>query len=455
MLRVLTICLLLVVASAIHLAAQANDELVDTVIGFLTDSDKEIRAIALEQIRSEVKGAAATSKFASELPKLSKDAQVGLLSALGDRGDATAKAAVVEMLTSSTDDTVRVAAVAALGKLGDTGDCQLLVSLMSDPGQVGAAARRALIRLQGEGVSEEIVQQIDQNGTPLRISLIEILTAHRAKDTIPELIQYATGKDAAIRAAAMTSLGQLADPEHVPAMVKAVLTAQIGNERNAAEKNLMFVCNRIADKQQRADPLLAAMEKLSSGDRTAMLQALGRVGGKSALVEIEKAIGSRDPAVHMAGIRGISNWPDAAVADQLVRLAKTDKHPDHRRIARMSILRVAPLPDGRSDAEKLELLKTGMQLAANDSERNYGLKRAAPIRLVETLRFVLPFVDQPKYSQQACQSIVELAHDRQLRDDNKPEFHAALDKVIATTKDPVLIDRANRYKKGQTWVRPK
>ena len=269
------------------------------------------------------------------------------------------------------------------------------------------------------------------------------------------LITLATGKDAALRVAAMKSLGQLANPEHIPALVQSVLAASPGNERNDAERNLMRVCNRIEDKERRADPLLAAMKNLNREDRIAMLQTLGRVGGKSALVEIETAINSRDPATHMAGIRGISNWPDATVSKQLIALARTDKHPDHRRIARMSILRIAPLPDGRTDEEKLELLKTGMKLAVNDNEYNYGLKRAAPIRLVDTLRFILPYVDQPKYSKQACQSVVELAHDRQLRDDNKAEFHAALDKVIATTKDAVLIDRANRYKNGQTWVRPK
>jgi len=101
------------------------------------------------------------------------------------------------------------------------------------------------------------------------------------------------------------------------------------------------------------------------------------------------------------------------------------------------------------------LLKTAMTLAASDAERNYALKRAESIRLAETLRFVRPYVDQGPYAQRACQTIVELAHDRKLRDDNKSEFHAALDDVIATTKDPVVIDRANRYKKGQTWVRPK
>ena len=81
--------------------------------------------------------------------------------------------------------------------------------------------------------------------------------------------------------------------------------------------------------------------------------------------------------------------------------------------------------------------------------------RAAAIRLVETLRFVRPYLKQPPHAEQACLSIVELAHDRKLRDDNKPEFHAALDDVLATTKDAIVIDRAKRYKRGQTWVRPK
>lgn len=455
MLRILAILFFLTVNSASWLYAQANDELIGTVIGFLGDSDKEIRAIAFEQIRSDIKGAEATKRFADELPKLSQDAQIGLLSALGDRGDAAAKPVVAELLSASTDEATRVAATGTLGKLGDTGDCASLVQLLSEQGDVATAARQALVSLRGDGVSEEIVKRIKGVPTSQKISLMEILTARRATDSIPALLEFATGKDAAARGAAMKSLGQLADPEHVPALAKAVLVAKLGNERNDAERNLMRVCNRIENKQQRADPLLVAMKQLSGNERTAMLPTLGRVGGESALVEIEKAIQSRNGSLHMAGIRGISNWPDASVANQLVKLAKTDKHPDHQRIARMTILRIAPLPDGRPDAEKLELLKTGMQLAANDKERNYGLKRAAPIRLVETLRFVLPYIDQPKYSKEACQSVVELAHDRNLRDDNKAEFHAALDKVIATTKDAVLIDRANRYQQGQTWVRPK
>ncbi len=90
-----------------------------------------------------------------------------------------------------------------------------------------------------------------------------------------------------------------------------------------------------------------------------------------------------------------------------------------------------------------------------DDQRKLMLKRASAIRSVETLHFILPYLDQPAFAEQACESIVELAHHRGLREPNKAEFHQALDRVIATSKDAVVIDRANRYKRDQTWVRPK
>ena len=76
------------------------------------------------------------------------------------------------------------------------------------------------------------------------------------------------------------------------------------------------------------------------------------------------------------------------------------------------------------------------------------------MRSVETLRFVLPYVDKDKYSDQACLTVVELAHHSDLRESHREEFHAALDHVIETSKDETVIDRAQRYKEGRTWVRP-
>ena len=68
-----------------------------------------------------------------------------------------------------------------MGKLGDANDCSLLVGLATGKSSVSAAARQALIAIQGEGVSQAIVEQIEQAPKPLKISLIEVLTAPRAR----------------------------------------------------------------------------------------------------------------------------------------------------------------------------------------------------------------------------------------------------------------------------------
>ncbi len=91
---------------------------------------------------------------------------------------------------------------------------------------------------------------------------------------------------------------------------------------------------------------------------------------------------------------------------------------------------------------------------ATDAERNYVLKRAMAIRTTESLRFVVPYLDKPENAQETCATVVELAHHRGLREPNKAEFNKALDAVLRLCKDANLLDRAERYKKGQTRLLP-
>jgi hypothetical protein len=229
---------------------------------------------------------------------------------------------------------------------------------------------------------------------------------------------------------------------------------QPGRERDAAERAIALVASRIGDAAKRPAPLLSAMEKLNEADQIALLPALGRVGGPAALEEVDAAIASADAARHAGGVRALCNWPDASVAPRIIKLAHTDKHDEHRAMSLAALVRVAPLPDGRPDRDRLELVRNVMTMCNDNDDRNLLLRRASAIRTVETLRYVLPFVDQPRHAESACESIVELAHHRGLREPNKAEFHQALDKVIATAKDAIVIDRAKRYKADQTWVRP-
>lgn len=433
-----------------------DDELIQMVVTLLNDADKDVRAIGLEQVRTAAKGPAATRQFAALLPKLSRDAQVGLLSALADRGDTAARPAVLELLAAKPDESVRLAAIAALGFLGEPGDSRMLIELLEKGASAEqAAARASLVRLPGESVPGLIAAEMNQAPAPLRVTLLEILAARRAVDTVPDMLTAAIADDTSVRTAAMVALGQLAGPEHVAGLVQGVLKAEPGREREAAEKAVMFTCNRIAEVDRRAEPLLAAMRALDADDRTAILPTLGRIGGAGALQSVEAALSDSAPEVHDAGLRALCNWPDASVASRLIKLAQQDEHVEHQTRAIRALIRIASLPDGRPDSEKLESLRTAMTACQRDIERNLVLQRASAIRIPETLRFLVPFLDQPAYAQQACLAVVELAHHRNLREANKAEFEQALDKVIQVSQDAVVIDRANRYKRNQTWVRPR
>lgn len=446
------------IAGTLSAVEETTDDLVDLVVGLLGDADKDVRAIALDQVRTRAKGQAATRAFAAQLPKLPADVQVGLLRALTDRGDGVARPSVLELLEASGDESVRVAAIAAVGALGEGGDATLLIGKLGGGSKAEhAAARKSLQRLRGDDVGQSICAAIEAKDADagLRVSLIEVLAERRDKSALGDLLATAVDDDDGVRMASMTALGQLAGPEQMAGMVRGVLAAKSSAERAAAEKCVMFVCHRIDNADEQADALIAAIDQLKPDYRAAMLSTLGRVGGPKALDRVEAAIADADPALHDLGIRALCNWPSAAVADRLTGLATTAESPAHRTMALRALIRVAPLTDDRADEQRLALLGKAMTMSQRDEERILVLQRARAVRTLATLRFLLPFVDEMELAETACESIVELAHHRTLRDANKAEFHAALDKVIAASKDAVVVDRANRYKKGQTWVRPK
>lgn len=426
------------------------------VVELLSESDKDLRALAYEQIRDNLPGEAATRVFAAQLANLGPDAQVGLIDALAARGDPAALAAIADLLDNSPNEAVRLAAIESVGALGQATDCAGLVKwLASDSALVRQAARSSLVRLQGNDVLATLLQISGQAEPSVRAELVEILADRRAIGAIPHLQSMALDQDSQVRSAAMVALGTMATPEDLPGLVQGVLRAETPGERAAAEKSVMFVCNRIENAELRGTYLLNAMKTLTPSDRRILLSTLGRVGGPDALREVNEMIESQNQADHDAGVSALANWPDASAAPRLIEIVKQDDHESHQITAVRALIRIAPLRDGRNDAQKLQLLATAMEMTTRDRERLLALERAAAIRSPESLRFVLPYVGQPDFSEQACETIVELAHDRNLREANRDEFHEALDRVIAVSQDATVLDRAQRYKNNQTWVRPR
>jgi HEAT repeat protein len=449
--------LVLLLSTGTSSAADApSDEFVQMIVKLIGDGDKEFRAAGLEQVRKAAPGAKFTTLFAAQLKKLDASGQTALLSALADRGDAAARPAVLELLASSSDAGVRVAAIGALGGVGGADDLPLLFKTLSATSNAEqAAARKSLVQLRGETISKALATETKSAPPAVKAALIDVLATRRASDEMPAFLAATVDDNAQVRSAAMAALGQLGRPEQIKAMLPGVLKAQKGGERDAAERNVALVCARIGNEDQRGIALIEALDTIDVAQRDQLLALVGRVGGKKLINFVADIATGKDIARRQLGIDALSKWPDASVADKLLEIVKQATDPAERNQAFQGYVKISATRDNRSDKQRLERMKQAMQVAQTPEEQSLVINRCRTAYDVDSVRFVLPYVEQPQFAQLACETIVEVAHHREVRDPHKAEFDKVLDKVIEVSKDPVIVDRANRYKRGETWERPR
>lgn len=453
-LRLLAAGALLAACRPLPVGAATDDPFQQQLVVLLASDDADFRAIALERVRHGGGGAAATRRVAGMLPSLPADRQAELVAALGARGDSAALTAIADLLQTSPDGGVRLAAIGALGELGGAAEVATLVALLAVEGDEAEAAARALVQLRGADAASAIRTAARSGPAPARARLYDALRTRRDRAAVGDCVAAASSGDPQVRFAAMKFLRSLGGPAEVPGMVAAVLAAEPGPERQEAERAVVTVCTKNPGHAEAAAAFLDSFKAAPPAVRDALLPILGAVGGSGALEIVDGLVASPDAATRRLGIAALARWPDASVVSRVLDLVTRTSDAAERDLLVGGLIRIAPLPDNGLDAAaKLDLVRRTLELCRTDEERRRLLERASAIRTVETLRFVTPFLADPALGESACRSVVELAHHRQLRDDNRAEFAAALDTVIATTKDAELVERAGRYKAGKTWER--
>src|SRR5262249_33102231 len=163
------------------------------------------------------------------------------------------------------------------------------------------------------------------------------------------------------------------------------------------------VASRVPLAEQRAEAALAAIK--ADAKRTAdLLPLLGRLGGEEALELTRRALAGTEPALRDAAAAALCNWPDRAANDDLLALAGRGRTDAERRGALRALTRVNTAPAERTPDERLaalDVMKKAMALADRDDERRAILEGLGNVRHIETLRFVLPYLDQPALAQAA------------------------------------------------------
>lgn len=338
----------------------------------------------------------------------------------------------------SSDETLRNAGILAVGALGGRAEVPFLLE-QSRTGANKDLAKVALSRMSRRGIDDLLLENLksEQDNEKFLI-LADVLSRRYNTNMRSILLEKAGTTDSPNR----LQLLQLAEPL---------------STKNDLE-DYVKAWTLITDRRQK-DQAEQIIARLSEGDASSVLQALGnnwetpdalmllgRVGDAHTLEQIRKSTNA---------IYALRNWTDAKVADDLLAIVVDAKYSDEDRISSLrAFIRVISLPNDRigiriNDTEKVGRLTEAFALAKRVDEKRLIIERVGQIRTIDSLRFILKYMDDAELQERVCQSVLDLAHHVDFKRSAKDEFNAALDKVLTVTKRNDFRDRANRYKTQQ------
>ncbi len=338
---------------------------VPLLIEHLQSDDPAVRGIVLMTAR-EIPGSEATEGLVASLGQVDTPRRALLLTALAERGDKTATAAMLDKATSD-QKAVRLAAIAGLQRLGDVDSLEVLLTAAADPdAEIVDAALATLAEMDNDELDAAVRDALPgARGSELR-TLLSVVAARRISTATDQVLKATESDDAATRTAAMQALGEIATMDDLPILIERAVDAD-NPDADAALDALRSACIRMPDRDACAEKLIAASENASFDAKQTMLEVMTAMGGEKALSALAEAANAKDPAMQDAATRLLGTWMTADAAPVLIDLASQADHPyriralrGHLRIARQFLM---PRP------QRLKMAKEALAVADRDEEK--------------------------------------------------------------------------------------
>ena len=339
----------------------------------------------------------------------------------------------------STDDTLRNTGIMAVGALGG----QEQVPFLLEYARTGAnrdLAKVALSRMSGQAIDTLLLENLKTETDAGKFEIIaDILTRRFNQEIRPLLLTRAQAAGTTNRLQLLQWARPMSSEADVPDFVKVWAMIEDRGQKDRAEQEIAALVQRNAT---------AVMQALGGNwDTPEGMTLLGRVGDARTLNRIRQG----QNAMH-----AFRTWPNAVVADDLLAIAKdTNRAADDRIATLRAYTRVMSLSGTRpqdeigiqiTDVDKVNRLAAAYEFATRVDEKRLIIERVGQIRTIESLRFVMKYIDEADLRERACESVLDLARDTNFRRSQGAEVTAALDKVLAVTTNNNFRTRAEGYK---------
>lgn len=385
------------------LAEAAPAKTPERVLKVIQGNDPLYRKLAREVV-AETKGKQATLQYAEALPTLPADVQIALLSGLARRNDKTAREAVLS-LASGGDPAVQAAAVETLGALGNAMDVPLLASLLVAPDEaVAKAARNSLIRMAGPAVNNAITKALKETEGPVRAQLLGLLDVRIAPQAAPQATKYLRDEAGEVRMAALQVLLQQGSAAEMEPVVKAMKAARAEDEIALAARTLGAIAGRAGEE---ALPIIQAnLADAPEAVKSALADALGRIGGPQALEPVLALLNTADESMQRTALRVLASWPSQDAAPALLDLAKSEDAARHDAGLRgyTRLAQTHPEHDPKNT-----MMATAMELARTKEEKWMVLSAYGTVNTGPAMDALESQLDDPEVQKEAAMALLKVA----------------------------------------------
>jgi HEAT repeat protein len=412
------------------------------ILELLRGDNADLRDVAARYVRES---GVPTRQLIAEAEKLPAPGQALLLSALGDRRDASALPLLLRVGASTNAD-VRLAALRALGPMEGNAEAVTLLAKTIARGTSGAekeAARQSLAALRGKTINDAIVAAIPGAETDIRRELIWGLGQRYARSAKPQLLTWANDNNLGVSDVAANALGEIATAEDYPAVVK-LLTTVPGQGRGAAENLVLRIARELNNETERTGALITAVNAANPETRVSLLKVLASLGGTEALAAVRTNLKNPDAKIQDAAIRALAGTPDRGAMPDLLDLAQNAPTKAQQILALRGYLRLAEgaAQDNKTNGAKVaELYTPAIKFAGETQEKRSIIAGLSKINTPETLVLITPFLDDENTRGEAAQAVINIV--REFKGANPRESRTALDRIAATVKDENLFKQSN------------
>ncbi len=371
----------------------------------LQSADKKHFAFGLSIIR-DLPGREATEAVVAALGRAPLQRQSLLIRALADRGEATVIPQIVQAAKSSPEQ-VRIEALRALKKIDETVSAPVLFeAALEDKAAISQTAMAVIDELQGPTIGGLIADRLPRASGAQRIVLMELAGRRHVAAATAALWKAAEDADAKVRRVALSALGRTIQFADYSRLIAKLRTAPDGDETAAIVEALQEASQRMPDRDDCAEKLVAALADAPVNLKCKLLEVLGVLGGRNSLAAVADAAKQGDETVRDTAFRLLGQWMSVDAAPVLVDLAKSVKDQKCQVRAVRGYIRLARqfvMPQ----ADREALCRTALEIARRPDDKRLVLEILLRYPSREMMALALEAAKSPELKDEA--GIVALA----------------------------------------------